>query len=113
MRFPASSQLVGLLVPHVPRHDVNFQLQYSRAHLLTAALQGSYVGSTFDDDQNTLLLNHYFLLDASASRPLGRGMEIFVAGENLATQRYDVARTPVLTSGPPILFRAGFRLSWR
>ena len=112
-RFPASSQLVGLLVPHVPRHDVSFQFRYSRAHRLTAALQASYVGSTFDDDQNTLPLNHYFLLDALASRPLGRGMEIFVAGENLLSERYDVARTPVLTNGPPILFRAGFRMSWR
>jgi outer membrane receptor protein involved in Fe transport len=111
--FPASAQLVGLLVPHVPRHDVDFQLKYSRARLLTATLQASYVGSTFDDDQNTLLLNHYFLLDALASRPLGHGMEIFVAGENLLSERYDVARTPVLTSGPPVLFRAGFRLTMR
>ena len=79
--------------------------------MLTAALQGSFVGSAFDNDQNTLLLNHYFLLDALASRPLGHGMEIFVAGENLLNQRYDVARTPVLTSGPPILFRAGFRIT--
>ncbi|MDR3675323.1 MAG: TonB-dependent receptor [Acidobacteriota bacterium] len=111
--FPANALLDGLLVPHVPRHDLNFQARYSRAHLLTAALQGSFVGQAFDDDQNTLLLNHYFLLDALASRPLGHGMEIFVAGENLLSQRYDVARTPVLTSGPPALFRVGFRLSIR
>jgi outer membrane receptor protein involved in Fe transport len=111
--FPANMLLVGLLVPHVPRHDVNFQARYSRPRLLTAALQGSFVGSAFDNDQNTLLLNHYFLLDALASRPLGHGMEIFVAGENLTNQRYDVARTPVLTNGPPILFRAGFRITVR
>jgi outer membrane receptor protein involved in Fe transport len=111
--FPANTLLVGLLVPHVPRHDLNFQARYSRAHLMTAALQGSFVGQAFDDDQNTLLLNHYFLLDALVSRPLGHGMEIFVAGEDLLSQRYDVARTPVLTSGPPALFRVGFRLSIR
>lgn len=111
--FPANTQLVGLLVPHVPRHDLNFQARYSRPRRVTAALQGSFVGSTFDNDQNTLLLRDYFLLDALVSRPLGHGMEVFVAGENLANQRYDVARTPVLTSGPPILFRAGFRLTIR
>ncbi|MGA3323407.1 MAG: TonB-dependent receptor [Terriglobia bacterium] len=109
--FPANTQLVGLLVPHVPRHDLNFQVKYSRPRRVTAAMQGSFVGSAFDNDQNTLLLNHYFLLDALVSRPIGHGMEIFVAGENLMNQRYDVARTPVLTSGPPILFRAGFRLT--
>jgi outer membrane receptor protein involved in Fe transport len=111
--FPANRTLVGLLVPHVPRHDLNFQARYARPRLLTAALQASYVGSAFDNDQNTLLLNHYFLLDASVSRPLGHGMDVFVAGENILNQRYDVARTPVLTSGPPILFRAGFRLTIR
>ena len=112
-RFPANAALVGLLVPHVPRHDINFQARYSRPRVLTAALQGSFVGSAFDNDQNTLLLNHYFMLDALASRPLGHGMDIFVAGENLTNQRYDVARTPVLTNGPPILFRAGFRVNLR
>ena len=109
--FPANTQLVGLLVPHVPRHDVDFQVRYSRPRWVTAALQGSFVGSTFDNDQNTLLLNNYFLLNALVSRSLGHGMEIFVAGENLADQRYDVARTPFLTNGPPILFRGGFRMT--
>jgi len=111
--FPVNTQLVGLLVPHVPRQAVSFQARYSRPHRLAAAVQGSFVGSCFDDDQNTLLLNHYFLLNALASRPLGHGVDIFVAGENLLNQRYDVARTSVLTSGPPILFRAGFRISVR
>ena len=111
--FSANNVLVGLFLPHVPRHDVNFQARYSRPRILTAALQGSFVGSAFDNDQNTLLLRHYFLLDALASRPLGHGMEIFVAGENLTNQRYDVARSPVLTSGPPILVRAGFRITIR
>jgi outer membrane receptor protein involved in Fe transport len=111
--FPANTMLVGLFVPHVPRHDINLQARYSHPRILTAALQGSFVGSAFDNDQNTLLLRHYFFLDALASRPLGHGMEIFVAGENLTNQRCDVARTPVLTSGPPILVRAGFRITIR
>jgi len=111
--FPANRQLIGLLVPHVPRHDLNVQARCSLPRRLTAAVQGTYVGSAFDDDQNTLPLRHYFLLDALAARPLGRGVEVFVAGENFFDQRYDVARTPVLTSGPPFLFRAGLRLTLR
>jgi outer membrane receptor protein involved in Fe transport len=109
--FPANTQLVGLLVPHVPRHDVTLQARYSRPRLVTAALQGSFVGSAFDNDQNTLLLRRYFLFDALVSRRLGHGMEVYLAGENLLDNRYDVARTPVLTSGPPVLFRVGFRLT--
>ncbi len=111
--FPANPQLVGLLVPEVPRHDVTLQARYTRPHRITASMEARYVGATFDNSPNTLLLNHYFMLDAQASRPLGRGMEIFVAGENLLDERYDVARTPFLTNGPPILFRAGFRLILR
>lgn len=111
--FPANQQIVGLLVPHVPRHDLTFQARYSRPRLITASLQGAFVGSTFDDVPNTLLLRNYFLLSAMVSRPLGHGMEIFGGGENLLSNRYDVARTPVLTSGPPALFRAGFRLTLR
>jgi outer membrane receptor protein involved in Fe transport len=111
--FPADTHLVGLLVPHVPRHDLTFQARYSRPGRITAALQGRFVGSVFDDVQNTLPLNHYFMLNALASRPLRHGVEIFVAGENLLDQRYDVARTPVLTSGPPILYRVGLRMTIR
>lgn len=109
--FSANPALVGNLVPHVPRHDLDFQVRYSRPRFLTASLQGSFTGAAFDNDQNTLPLRKYFLLDAFASRTLGHGMEIFVAAENLTGQRYDVARTPVLTSGPPILFRGGFRVT--
>ncbi len=111
--FSADPQLVGLLVPEVPRHDVTLQARYARPHRITASLEWRYVGSTFDNSPNTLLLNHYFMLDAQVSRPLGHGMEIFVAGENLLNERYDVARTPYLTNGPPFLYRAGFRLSLR
>ncbi len=109
--FPANVALIGELVPHVPRHDTDLQARYSRPRFLTASLQASFVGSTFDNDQNTLLLRRYFLLDAFVSRPLGHGMEVFFAGENLTDQRYDVARTPVLMSGPPFLFRGGFRVT--
>ncbi len=111
--FPADPQLVGLLVPEVPRHDVTLQARYTRPHRLTASLDARYVGSTFDNSPNTLLLNHYFMLDAQASRPLGHSMEIFVAGENLLDERYDVARSPFLTNGPPFLYRAGFRVTLR
>lgn len=49
--------------------------------------------STFDNDQNTLLLNDYFLLDATATRPIRHGMEVFVDAGKLTGQRYDLACT--------------------
>ncbi|MGH9503949.1 MAG: TonB-dependent receptor [Terriglobales bacterium] len=103
--------LVGLDVPQVPRHQFTFQSSYSRPFILLG-VQGRFGGNQFDDDQNTLLLRRYFVLDASASRPLRHGLDVFVAVENLTNRRYDVGRTPVLTVGPPILARAGLRLQF-
>jgi outer membrane receptor protein involved in Fe transport len=80
---------------------------------LTAALQARFSGAEFDDDQNRLVLNRYFQLDALASRSLGHGVEAFAAVENLLNQRYDVARTPVRTIGPPTLVRVGVRIALR
>lgn len=110
-RFPADSALEGLLIPHVPRHVLAFQTRYTHRRWLTAALQARFTGAEFDDDQSRLKLNHYFELDALASRSLGHGIEAFAAAENLLDQRYDVARTPVRTVGPPALVRIGVRIA--
>ena len=73
-------------------------------------MQARAVGPQFDDDQNLLRLGGYFTLDAFASRRVARGVEAFVAAENLMGRRYAVGRTPVLTVGPPLFVRAGFRV---
>jgi outer membrane receptor protein involved in Fe transport len=103
--------LVGLDVPQIPRNQFTFQTAYTRPFILVA-VQGRFGGNQFDDDQNTLLLRRYFVLDATASHNLRHGIELFVAVENLTNRRYDVGRTPVLTVGPPILARAGMRLQF-
>ena len=103
--------LLGLDVPQTPRHQFTFQASYSRPFILLG-VQGRFGGNQFDDDQNTLLLRRYFVLDATASHTLRRGVELFAAVENLTNRRYDVGRTPVLTVGPPILARAGVRLQF-
>lgn len=111
--FPADPtlnvSLVGLNIPQVPRNKLTFQVNYSKP-FLTLGVQGRFVGNAYDDDQNTLLLRRFFALDVMGSHSLGHGVEMFAAAENITNQRYDVARSPVLTQGPPILVRAGVRL---
>lgn len=109
--FPANTQLEGLLIPQVARHQFTFQVKYSGGRN-TVGLQGRTIGSQFDDDQNRFRLGRFFTLDALASRALTQGVEIFAAAENLFDQRYDVGRTPIRTVGPPILARVGLRLRW-
>ena len=111
LKFPVNPALQGLLIPHVPRHVLALQARYAHGRWVTAALQARFSGAEFDDDQNLLLLGRYFELDALASRSLGHGVEAFAAAENLLNQRCDVARTPVLTIGPPAQVRIGLRVA--
>ncbi len=108
--FPADPTLEGLLIPQVPRHQLTFQVRYSKRPWMTLGLQARAVGAQYDDDQNKLRLDRYFTMDAIVSHSLPRGVEVFVAGENLLDQRYDIGRTPVRTIGPPLLARVGVRL---
>lgn len=108
--FPVEPALVNLLIPQVPRHQATFQTTYQAPSRITLGLQGRAASSQFEDDQNQLILNRYFTMDAFLSRSFSRGLEVFVAAENVTGQRYQVGRTPVLTLGPPVLARVGIRV---
>ena len=110
LRFPANRALEGLLVPQIPRNQFNFQVSYT-AGRWTAATQGRFVSKQFDDDLNTLPLDRFFTLDAHVSRAISEKARVFVAAQNLTGTRYEISSTPVFTVGPPVLVRAGVRLS--
>jgi outer membrane receptor protein involved in Fe transport len=107
-----STVLGGLTVPQVPRNQFNFQVSYANEKWLVGT-QGRFVGTQFDDDQNTLPLERFFTLDAEASRAVSERVRLFVAFQNLTGTRYQISSTPVFTVGPPVLFRAGARFSLR
>ncbi|HEX7296300.1 MAG TPA: TonB-dependent receptor [Pyrinomonadaceae bacterium] len=108
--FPVNRQLEGLRVPQVPRHQFTFQLRYLNPSIATIGVQGRAASTQFDDDQNAFPLAPYFTLDTYVSRQLHQKLELFCAIENVLNQRYEVGKTPVTTLGPPILFRAGFKV---
>ncbi len=112
LSFPASAALVGLDVPQAPRNVATSQLRYSNPKVLTFAMQARYVGKQFDDDQNQFPLNGFFTADAYVSHQLHRGVEIYGAAENIFDRRYQVARTPIVQLGPPVMARAGLRLTF-
>jgi outer membrane receptor protein involved in Fe transport len=109
--FSANPALVGLWIPQVPHQQFTLAARYVKPYVLVG-VQGRYVGNQFDDDQNLLPLERFFVLDAIISHPLRPGVAVFVAGENLLNQQYQIGRTPVLTLGPPVLARAGLRLDF-
>jgi outer membrane receptor protein involved in Fe transport len=110
--FPVNPALVGLWVAQVPHHVITFQARYESPARISFSVDGRMVGKQFDDDQNQFPLGRFFVLDAMASKSIGRGAELFLAGENLFNAQYPIAATPVPQLGLPITVRAGFRLNF-
>jgi outer membrane receptor protein involved in Fe transport len=110
-----NASIVGNWIPEVPHQQFTVQARYVNPKLLTANLQGTFVGQQFDDDQNTLLLKRFFTVDLYLGRSLGHGVEIFAAAENMFNQRYYTALNVVPNHptvpdlGTPILARIGLR----
>jgi outer membrane receptor protein involved in Fe transport len=112
--------LVGNWIAEVPHQQFTLQARYVNPKIVTATVQGTFVGQQFDNDQNTLLLKKFFTVDLYLGRSLGHGVEIFAAAENAFNQRYYTALTPVPNPPPgtpqtvpslgaPILARIGLR----
>jgi outer membrane receptor protein involved in Fe transport len=97
-------------VPQVPRYHVGAGLIAEVPRAATFSLQARFVGDQFEDDLNTLTLEHYVVVDASATRQVSRMFHLFVGVENLFDVEYDVGRTPVRSIGWPRSVRAGVRL---
>ncbi|MBI4469267.1 MAG: TonB-dependent receptor [Acidobacteria bacterium] len=107
--FPADRQLVGRILPQVPKHRTSVQIAYTNPRYLNFAVFGQFVDRQFDDDLNRFSLPGYFVADFSISRPIGESFEVFLAGQNLLNRRYLVGTNPT-TLGSPMIIHAGFRL---
>jgi outer membrane receptor protein involved in Fe transport len=109
---PGGIDLVGLDVPQVPRNVFTWEARYWNPSRLLLSVGGRLVGRQFDDDQNQLPLDRFYAMDVEVGRAVTRHLGIFGAVENVLNQRYQVARTPVINLGPPILFRVGLRMNF-
>lgn len=109
---PPLVSLVGLEVAQVPRNVFTWEARYWNPSRLLLSVQGRFVGQQFDDDQNQFPLDRFYTMDLQVGRTLTRHLELFAAAENLLDQRYQVARTPIVNIGPPILYRVGLRLNF-
>lgn len=111
-RFSASPALVGLRIPQVPRHSMTAQLRVNSFRWGTLVLADRASGEAFDDSSNRFRLGRFHQLDLYAEHALPHGITAFVSLQNLLNQRADVARTPVLTLGTPVLAQGGVRYTW-
>lgn len=111
--FAADPTLIGKRLPQVPEHRATVTAEISAPGLLQLALIGRFVGEQFDDDQNHVVLDRFFQLDANISRQIGEAAHIFVSMENLTNAKILVARSPVDFIGAPFAIRAGIAVRWR
>jgi outer membrane receptor protein involved in Fe transport len=102
-------------VPQVPKVQGGLALTWADPRWLTAATQVRFSGKQFDDDLNTaaFVLNSYAVWDATLSRAIVRGLNGFVAIENILDEEYDTARTPLRSVGWPRTVRVGARITWQ
>ena len=102
--------LHGFRVPQVPRYSVVGTFRY-RDPEWTGSAQIRLVGSQFDDDVNTRLLDRATVVDVFAGRTIARRTLVFVAIENVFDAEYDAGKIPVSITGLPRAVRAGVQLA--
>ncbi|WP_081465888.1 TonB-dependent receptor plug domain-containing protein [Stigmatella aurantiaca] len=107
---PGNEELVGKQLAQDPRHRGTALVTFDEPSLLTATVQLRVIGPQFEDDLNAREMGGYAVVDASVSRRLVRGLELFAAVENLFDREYLVGRAGVDTIGQPLLVRMGLRL---
>jgi outer membrane receptor protein involved in Fe transport len=110
--FSAQPALVGKWIPQVPRQSVTMQMRAARERWGAVTVAGRASGTAFDDSSNVYPLHRFFTLDVYGERGLGRGWMAFVSVQNVLNQRMEVARTPLLTMGNPVLAQGGVRFGW-
>lgn len=111
----ATPALEGNDVPQVPKLQGGLAITWADPRWFTAATQLRFSGDQFDDDLNTaaLVLKKYAVWDATASRAIVRGLNAYLAVENILDTEYDTARTPLRSIGWPRTLRAGARVTWQ
>jgi len=67
----------------VPRYQLGASVTWQIPAFVTAVADVRAYGMQFDDDQNTLELARFVVVDASATRTLTRVLHVFAAIENL------------------------------
>lgn len=105
----ASDALEGNRIPQIPRNQWNVQLSLEQWGRVAGAIQARWSDDQYENDQNTLTLGEYLLMDAYVSVAITSRLTGFAAAENLFDERYEIGRTPIVTLGAPRALRFGVK----
>lgn len=102
--------LVGKQLAQDPAHRFTAGVSFVEPKWFTLMVQVRVLSAAYEDDRNTLELPPSVMIDAALSRQLGKGIELFVASQNLLGSTAVVGRAGIDTVAPPFSLRAGLRL---
>jgi outer membrane cobalamin receptor len=109
-RFEGRTVLRDFRVPQVPKYSIVGTFRY-RDPAWSGSAQIRLVGSQFDDDVNTRLLDRATVVDVIGGRTIARRTFVFVAIENVFDADYDAGKIPVSIAGLPRAVRAGVQFA--
>jgi outer membrane receptor protein involved in Fe transport len=105
---PNNDGLVGKQLPLDPRHRASAALLWDDLRRFAAMVQVRYVGPQFEDDQNTVRLAEFGLLDVSARWRTSSHLDLVFGVENLLDKTYLVGHPGTVENiGQPRFIHAG------
>ena len=107
--FPASVALVGNVLPQVAPQLFNMRLNYRLNRRWSFGIQTRMSSGQYEDDANILRLGSYVTVDTTSTIRIKRGLDVFLAAENIFNSRYDIGLTPNRTTAAPASVRLGLR----
>ncbi len=93
----ASGVTDGKRLTRRPEHMANFAADYAWPVGLKTGVAVRYVGETFNNDANTVVVGEYTLVDIRASYPINDNLEVYGRIENALDEEYQT----VLNYGTP------------
>ncbi len=108
--FPSNPAREGKQVPNVSMHQIVLGVTVGHMAVIEATVLARYLSRQYADDANQQPIADFVVLDATIRKGLGKGLQLFLNGENLTDHRYIATQTgPIKTLGAPLLVMGGVR----
>ncbi len=86
--FKENTAIEGKYLPWIPKWEASAGITYSNPHIITASINGHYVGVIYDDDLNKKEIGKYFTIDLKLSRRIMKNMEANLEVTDLNDKHY-------------------------
>jgi iron complex outermembrane receptor protein len=87
-KFKENTALEGKYLPWIPKWGASVGIAYSNPQIITARLNGHYVGVIYDDDLNKKEIGEYFTMNIKLSRKMMKNIEASLDINDLTDKHY-------------------------